>query len=212
MKGINFDRITYRNGKPKGVRMELTRHTQHLPATAEELHQFILVGKEKIKAHQAKIRAIEAVGLAETARKAALADAQDVATAVIYAEAKLGELLKAMPRQYPLGSPGQTKTLPTGISKRTSHQAQTIAANPTAVETEIAQAISKGEIPTPDKVYKLIKQAEREESITSQQNAIMGGTVSSVEGEFAVIVIDRRGRMGHAMTRTGGGQQTHIQK
>lgn len=101
MKGINFDRITYRNGKPKGVRMELTRHTQHLPATAEELHQFILVGKEKIKAHQAKIRAIEAVGLAETARKAALADAQDVATAVIYAEAKLGELLKAMPRQYP---------------------------------------------------------------------------------------------------------------
>ena len=52
----------------------------------------------------------------------------------IYAEAKLGELLAAITRKYPLGSPGQTKTLPTGISKRTSHHAQTIAANPDKVE------------------------------------------------------------------------------
>ncbi|HOQ43391.1 MAG TPA: hypothetical protein PK178_14620 [Smithellaceae bacterium] len=45
----------------------------------------------------------------------------------------MGELLKATPREYPLGSPGQTKTLPNGITKATSHQAQTIAANPEKV-------------------------------------------------------------------------------
>jgi len=63
----------------------------------------------------------------------ALQDGQDAGTAVIYAEARLGELLKATPREYPLGSPGQTKTLPNGITKATSHQAQTIAANPEKV-------------------------------------------------------------------------------
>lgn len=52
-----------------------------------------------------------------------------MATAVIHAEAKLGELLKAIPRQgNNLSSLGGTKpTLPSGVSKRTSHQAQTIA-------------------------------------------------------------------------------------
>ena len=169
--------------------MELTRHTQHLPATAEELHQFILVGKEKIKAHQAKIRAIEAVGLAETARKAALADAQDVATAVIYAEAKLGELLKAMPKTESARSSRKGKSsrvLPKGITYKASHKAQTIAANPTAVETEIAQAISKGEIPTPDKVYKLIKS----ESIKTRNAELRERAASLPEGKFSVILAD----------------------
>jgi len=55
------------------------------------------------------------------------------ATAVIYAEAKLGELLKAIPKpkfDKPVNGSlrGTTETLPPGVSKRTSHQAQTIAA------------------------------------------------------------------------------------
>lgn len=97
--------------------------------------------------------------MAEAVRKAALQDAQDVASAVIYAEAKLGELLKANPRQYPLGSPGQTKTLPAGITKQTSHQAQTLAKNPEKVEQAIANAIAAEKIPTPDYAYKFIKGA-----------------------------------------------------
>ena len=78
--------------------------------------------------------------MAEAARKAALQDGQDAGTAVIYAEAKLGELLAAIPNKpKPDGSPrgtfgGSEKSLPTGISKRTSHQAQTLAKNPEKVE------------------------------------------------------------------------------
>jgi N6-adenosine-specific RNA methylase IME4 len=168
--------------------MELTRHTTHLPATVEELNQFILIGKEKIKAHQAKIRAINAVGMADAARRATLSDAQDLATAVIYAEAKMGELLKGSSKgTFKKG--GET-SLPPGLSKRTSHQARTIADNPRSVETAISQAIKNDDIPTPNKVYKLIKQEERATSISEQQNAILEGSVSSVEGEFDVIVID----------------------
>jgi phage N-6-adenine-methyltransferase len=135
--------------------MELTRHTTHLPATVEELNQFILIGKEKIKAHQAKIRAIDKVGLAETARRAALQDGQDAGIAVIHAEAKLGELLKSSTRgTFKKG--GET-SLPSDVTKKTSHQAQTIAANPSIVEEAISRAIENDEIPTPDKVYKIIK-------------------------------------------------------
>jgi hypothetical protein len=35
--------------------------TSKLPATIEELQTLILIGKEKLKAHQAKIRAIDKV-------------------------------------------------------------------------------------------------------------------------------------------------------
>jgi len=118
---------------------ELANIKFQLPATIEGLNEFILIGKERLKVHQAKIRAIEKVGMAEAARKAALQDGQDAGTAVIYAEAKLGELLAAIPNKpKPDGSPrgtfgGSEKSLPTGISKRTSHQAQTIAANPEKV-------------------------------------------------------------------------------
>jgi len=46
---------------------------------------------------------------------------------VIYAEAKLGELIKktVKPRgDTSLGYQGRTKTLPSGITKKLSHQAQ----------------------------------------------------------------------------------------
>jgi len=171
--------------------MELTKQQTYLPSTIEELNQFILIGKERLKAHQAKIRAIDKVGLAETARRAALQDGQDAGIAVIHAEAKLGELIRNIDMKGSYTGFSERKTvLPPGISYKTSHQAQTIADNPRSVETAISQAIKNDDIPTPNKVYKLIKQEERATSISEQQNAILEGSVSSVEGEFDVIVID----------------------
>lgn len=68
--------------------------------------------------------------MAEAVRKAALRDGQDAGTAVIYAEAKLGELLAAIPpKRGKQSSPKRTSlpSLPPGVSKRASHQAQTLA-------------------------------------------------------------------------------------
>jgi len=102
----------------------LIKTETQLPATIEELHDWILIGKERLKVHQAKIRAIEKVGMAEDARKAALQDGQDAGTAVIYAEAKPGELLANRPRNYQSSGRGTLKEtpLPSGISKATSHE------------------------------------------------------------------------------------------
>jgi len=168
---------------------ELANIKFQLPATIEGLNEFILIGKERLKVHQAKIRAIEKVGMAEAARKAALQDGQDAGTAVIYAEAKLGELLAAIPNKpKPDGSPrgtfgGSEKSLPTGISKRTSHQAQTIAANPEKVEQIIATATAADKIPTPDMVYKLIKKGETQAARREMVSKIPSG-------KFAVIYAD----------------------
>lgn len=159
-----------------------------LPATIEGLNEFIMIGKERLRVHQAKIRAIEKVGMAETARKAALQDGQDAATAVIYAEAKLGELLKATPPQGNnlTSSGGRKASLPAGVSHKTSHQAQTIAANPEKVEKIIAKAIQDEKIPTPDVVYKLIKKDEAQERV----ERIRGERTAAVTGKYDVIVLD----------------------
>lgn len=172
-------------GERVGGKMELTRHTTHLPATVEELNQFILIGKEKIKAHQAKIRAINAVGMADAARRAALSDAQDLATAVIYAEAKMGELLK--PKEYRGGDQTSPKrSLPDGVSHKTSHQAQTINERPDIVESAIKFAIENDDIPTPDKVYKLIKTEEAKARVEE----IRKKRVAEPDGKYDVVVID----------------------
>ena len=148
-----------------------------------------MIGKERLKVHQAKIRAIEKIGMAETARRAALQDGQDAATAVIYAEAKLGELIKALPRteSAPPSLKGRwSKVLPPGVSHKTSHQAQTIAANPERVEKAIARAIQEDRIPTPDHVYKLIKSEEAKE----KTEEIRSRKPQTIEGKYDVIVID----------------------
>ena len=90
----------------------------------------------------AKIQAINKVGMAQSARKAAIKDGQDMANLVIWAEIKYGKMLAAIEREYKfVGSrpgtdelgykkpPKQKKTLPPGVTKKESHIAQTIAAN-----------------------------------------------------------------------------------
>jgi len=74
-----------------------------------------------------KVRAMQ--GCTEAARKAALQDGQDAGQVVIHAAARLGELLAA--NEYRGGNQTSPKrSLPPGVSHKTSHQAQTIAANP----------------------------------------------------------------------------------
>lgn len=129
---------------------------ENLPQTVEGLNKWRIIGKELLKAHKAKVRAADKMELPE-AKEAALDDAQDMAEVLLDVEVRLGEFLEAIPRSYPLGSPGQTKTLPMDIDKRTSHIAQTLASHQDIVEQAKAIARERNEIPTVDKIYHLIK-------------------------------------------------------
>jgi len=145
------------------MELAITKSGNYLPATLEELNTFILIGKQKLIAQKAKIKAIEQANLAVEAKEAALSDAQDMAEILLDAEVRIGEILEKMEvKPKPDGSSrgtfgGSEKTLPPDISKKQSHQAQTLSRNKNVVEQAKAEARENGEIATATRVYHLIK-------------------------------------------------------
>jgi N6-adenosine-specific RNA methylase IME4 len=142
---------------------EISRYEQSLPSTIEDLAPYVLIGEEKIKAYRAKLSAVKKLSLSIECERAALDDAQRMGEAVIMAKSKVGELLASRPRNYQSSGRGTLKEerLPNGISRKTSHQAQTLANNPDRVRQFIADAKESDKIPTPDVIYKLIKTEEK---------------------------------------------------
>jgi len=106
-------------------------HKPQLPAKIEELNQFIIISNEAIKAYKAKIGALKKTGAAQEAIKGATFDGIGTAEMLFEALARLGKLLKAT--VTPGGSPKRTAggmfngaepSLPSGITKRRSYEAQ----------------------------------------------------------------------------------------
>jgi 16S rRNA G966 N2-methylase RsmD len=152
--------------------MQLIKSNIHLPATVGELNTFILIGKEKLNAHKAKIRAIEKSGMALIAKEAALIDAQDMADVLLDAEIKMGEILEAIPRSESARSSraGISSTvLPANVTHKQSHQAQTIAKNKEIVEKVKLEARKKGVLPTASSVYTLIKSKSKTDRIEAEK-------------------------------------------
>jgi len=91
---------------------------------------------------RAKIRAIEKLNMAIAAKEAALEDGRNIGEAVLWAKAKLGELLSTTvePRgiKQKGGSTQRTTlpTLPSGITKKQSHYYQQIHKNRDVVEED----------------------------------------------------------------------------
>ena len=71
----------------------------NLPSNIDDLSRFVLIGREKLVAVRAEIRAIDKVGLAQEVREQKLAEAQEIAEAVLDAEVKIGELMAKAPTQ-----------------------------------------------------------------------------------------------------------------
>jgi N6-adenosine-specific RNA methylase IME4 len=169
------------------------KRPEQLPDTIEQLRDFILIGQERLKVYQAKIRAIEKVGLAKNVRDQALHEAQDVATAVLYAEVKLGELLKGIePKRDKQSSTQRTSlpSLPDGITKKQSHYAQELADNKNVIEEVIEIAIKKEDIPTSMKVFRKIKETKRQEKREKNKELITTNPKVFPEQKFSTIVLD----------------------
>ena len=77
---------------------------------------------------------------------------------------KLGELLAARPPKFSQGNHGHIigeQTLPRGVTKKVSHQAQTLSDHRDIVAQVAAKARETGSIPMASKIYKIIKTGER---------------------------------------------------
>jgi len=77
--------------------MTLVVRKENLPATIDELREFVIVTKKRIEAHKAQINAIERLGLSKSVYERKLKETQYMSETVLYAEAKMGALLKDLP-------------------------------------------------------------------------------------------------------------------
>ena len=136
---------------------DISTTARQLPNTVEDLAKFVLIGREKLNAVRAEIRAIEKVQLAAEVHEQKLQEAQEIAEAVLDAETKLGELTKAMETaQGKRKDLEHSNTVVTkseqlkeiGIDKMTAHRFEQLAAHPEQVERAKADAKAEGRIVT----------------------------------------------------------------
>lgn len=138
---------------------ELSESVRQLPDTLADLSKFVLVGREKLNAVRAEIRAIEKVQLAAEVHEQKLEEAQEIAEAVLDAETKLGELTSKM--EQTKGARTDIKPTDSGVPKSKAQQLEeigitekqkqrfeTLASHPEVVEQAKADARANGRIVT----------------------------------------------------------------
>lgn len=153
-----------------------------LPEEIKDLSKFVLVGREKLVAVRAEIRAIDKVGLAQEVREQKLKEAQDIADAVLDAEVRIGELMAKVPKattnnpsgknQYGGGQNNSTVKLTktkdevireAGFTPMQISRFQTLAAHPEIVEQAKAEARENEDIVSRSLVLNMVREKKREE-------------------------------------------------
>ena len=165
---------------------EIIIQNQNLPNTIEDLAKFVLVGREKLTAVRANIRAIDKLQLAEDVREQKKEEAQMLAEALLDAEVRIGDLLKQIPKnkefkgnQYREVNSHlceNTKKQETkqeiiqrlGFNKDQANRFETLSSNKEIVEQVKAEARENEDIPTRSRVLQLVRQKTKEEEIIEQ--------------------------------------------
>lgn len=138
---------------------ELITQNRQLPDVLDDLSRFVLVGREKLNAVRAEIRAIKKVGLAKEVHEQKLQEAQEIAEAVLDAEVKIGELTAKIEKASgartdlkPIDSTverSKSQALEEiGIPQRTAERFERMARYPETVEKAKADARAEGRIVT----------------------------------------------------------------
>lgn len=157
----------------------ITAYQENLPDNLKDLSAFVLVGREKLTAVRAEIRAIEKLELAEEVRQQKREEARMLGEALLDAEVRIGELTKRIPKDNSFrGNQWQSNSgvtladsntevlLPQtkeeiladmGFGKMQVSRYETLADNKDLVEQVKAEARETGEIPTRGKVLDLVK-------------------------------------------------------
>lgn len=149
---------------------------QNLPNKIEDLAKFVLVGREKLTAVKAEIRAINKVGLAKEVYQQKQEEAQMLAEAMLDAEARMGDLLKQIPKAS--GRRTDLKPIDTdvekletkketierlGFNQKQAERFEILASNRDIVEQVKAEARENEDIPTRSRVLQLVREKTREE-------------------------------------------------
>lgn len=146
-----------------------------LPDTLEDLTQFVLVGKAKLDAYMLKLRTVNRLSMAQEIRDQTLKEAQEVSTALIAAEQRIGDLLLAIPTAQGKRTDKETSTEDTakvktkaeaiaeqGYERHEASDYQQMAKNPEIVQRVMDDAIANGEVVTKAQVMREIAEAKRQ--------------------------------------------------
>ena len=158
---------------------DITAYQENLPDNLKDLSAFVLVGREKLTAVRAEIRALVKLELAEEVRQQKREEARMLGEALLDAEVRIGELTKRIPKDNSFrGNQWQSNSgvtladsntevlLPQtkeeiladmGFGKMQVSRYETLAENKDLVEQVKAEARETGEIPTRGKVLDLVK-------------------------------------------------------
>lgn len=152
-----------------------------LPTRIEDLSKFVLVGREKLVAVRAEIRAIDKVGLAQEVREQKLHEAQDIADAVLDAEVRIGELMAKVPKaknQYDNAVDSGVHSTKTdvieqaGFTVKQVQRFETLAAHPEIVEQAKAEARENDDIVSRSLVLNMVKAQKKADEIEQAKEAI----------------------------------------
>ena len=165
---------------------ELTVHSKQLPDNLPDLAAFVLVGREKLTAVRAEIRAIGKLQLAEEVRQQKRDEAQMLSEALLDAEVRIGELTKAIPKATN-GGANQYGAKPTAMSEKQKTKSEVItdlgftpkqverfeilANNPDVVEEVKREARENDDIPTRTRVIDLVQQRKKAENARIEESS-----------------------------------------
>ena len=166
---------------------EIAASERQLPDNLEDLTKFVLVGREKLNAVRAEIRAIKAVNLAVEVHEQKLSEAQDIADAVLDAEVKIGELTakiekatkdnakKQINSGVDLIKPKAQTLQEIGIKQHTAERFEKMARHPETVEKAKADARAEGRIVTrQDVISRIVTPKPKQQTFSEmKQTAIM---------------------------------------
>ena len=158
---------------------ELAAPNRQLPDTLPDLAAFVLVGREKLTAVRAEIRAIDRVQLAKDVRQQKQDEARMLSEALLDAEKRIGELTKAIPK----GSGGDRRSdnfkndstvgfeksktevmSELGFTPQQTQRFEILADNPDVVEQVKQEARENDDIPTRTRVIDIVQQRKKEQS------------------------------------------------
>lgn len=155
---------------------ELAPQMSSLPDTPQELAKFVLVGREKLTAVRAEIRAITKVQLAQEVRDQKMEEARMLSEALLDAEVKLGDMTKAIPKASNGGANQyQAKATVLSQEQKTKHEIirdlgftskqverfEKLADNKDLVELAKVQARENDDIPTRSQVLSMAQARQR---------------------------------------------------
>ena len=154
---------------------ELTTRKTQLPDAIEDLSQFVLVNRAKLDAYRVKLRTINRLSDAQEIREQTLQEMQDISSALIAAETRIGEILLSIPkattnhkgdlenRDVSNFKKSKSETISEmGYSKDQASDYQRMAQNQAVVNLVLEQAEREGRVVFHSEVMKRIKAKDAE--------------------------------------------------